>query len=294
MNSVIMESIVMGLIFSILTIGVVITFKILDFPDMSVEGTFPLGAFAFAKMLTLGMNPVLAMVVSLAAGGLGGYITYILFRKFKIQAILAGILTMTFLYSVNLRITGTPNVTFFDYKTIFQLFESLPKMLILAIITLVIKLILDWFLKTEKGYLLLATGDNETLVKSLGKNPDKYIAIGLVISNALAALAGALMAQSNGYADITMGQAIIVSALASVIIGDAFLKNANFFNRTTRAIIGAIIYRIIYGIALYLGLAPSDLKGITAIIVVFFIVYNNVSSKGLSVLKGKREENAKN
>ena len=201
---------------------------------------------------------------------------------------------MTFLYSVNLRITGTPNVTFFDYKTIFQLFESLPKMLILAIITLVIKLILDWFLKTEKGYLLLATGDNETLVKSLGKNPDKYIAIGLVISNALAALAGALMAQSNGYADITMGQAIIVSALASVIIGDAFLKNANFLNRTTRAIIGAIIYRIIYGIALYLGLAPSDLKGITAIIVVFFIVYNNVSSKGLSVLKGKREENAKN
>lgn len=284
----------MGLIFSILTIGVVITFKILDFPDMSVEGTFPLGAFAFAKMLTLGMNPVLAMVVSLAAGGLGGYITYILFRKFNIQAILAGILTMTFLYSVNLRITGTPNVTFFDYKTIFKLFESLPKMLILAIITLVIKLILDWFLKTEKGYLLLATGDNETLVKSLGKNPDKYIAIGLVISNALAALAGALMAQSNGYADITMGQAIIVSALASVIIGDAFLKNANFLNRTTRAIIGAIIYRIIYGIALYLGLAPSDLKGITAIIVVFFIVYNNVSSKGLSVLKGKREENAKN
>ena len=284
----------MGLIFSILTIGVVITFKILDFPDMSVEGTFPLGAFAFAKMLTLGMNPILAMLVSLVAGGLGGYITYILFRTFKIQAILSGILTMTFLYSVNLRITGTPNVTFFDYKTVFQLFESLPKMLILAIITLVIKLILDWFLKTEKGYLLLATGDNETLVKSLGKNPDKYIAIGLVISNGLAALAGALMAQSNGYADITMGQAIIVSALASVIIGDAFLKNASFLNRTTRAIIGAIIYRIIYGIALYLGLAPSDLKGITAIIVVFFIVYNDVSSKGLSILKGKREENAKN
>ncbi|MFR7761183.1 MAG: ABC transporter permease, partial [Peptoniphilus grossensis] len=240
MNSVIMESIVTGLIFSILTIGVVITFKILDFPDMSVEGTFPLGAFVFAKMLTLGTNPLLAMLVSLIAGGLGGYITYVLFRKFKIQAILAGILTMTFLYSVNLRITGTPNVTFFDYKTVFQLFESIPKIVILIIITLIIKIALDWFLKTEKGYLLLATGDNETLVKSLGKNPDKYIAIGLIISNALAALGGALMAQSNGYADITMGQAIIVSALASVIIGDAFLKSANFLNRTTRAIIGAI------------------------------------------------------
>ena len=164
MNSVIMESIVMGLIFSILTIGVVITFKILDFPDMSVEGTFPLGAFVFAKMLTLGMNPLLAMLFSFMAGGLGGYITYVLFRKFKIQAILAGILTMTFLYSVNLRITGTPNVTFFDYKTVFQLFESLPKIVILIIMTLIIKIDLDWFLKTERGYLLLATGDNESLL----------------------------------------------------------------------------------------------------------------------------------
>ena len=201
---------------------------------------------------------------------------------------------MTFLYSVNLRITGTPNITFFDYKTVFQLFESVPKILILIVIVLIIKFVLDWFLKTEKGYLLLATGDNETLVKSLGKNPDKYIAIGLVISNGLSALAGALMAQSNGYADITMGQSIIVSALASIIIGDAFLKNAKFLNRTTRAIIGAIIYRIIYGIALYMGLAPSDLKGVTAVIVVAFIVYNNVSLKRLSTLKEKREENVKN
>ena len=282
MNSVIIESIVMGLIFSVLTIGVVITFKILDFPDMSVEGTFPLGAFAFAKMITLEMNPIIAMVFSFLAGGVGGYITYILFRKVKIESILAGILTMTFLYSVNLRITGTPNITFFDYKTV------------LIAIVLIIKFVLDWFLKTEKGYLLLATGDNETLVKSLGKNPDKYIAIGLVISNGLSALAGALMAQSNGYADITMGQSIIVSALASIIIGDAFLKNAKFLNRTTRAIIGAIIYRIIYGIALYMGLAPSDLKGVTAVIVVAFIVYNNVSLKRLSTLKEKREENVKN
>jgi len=284
----------MGLIFSILTIGVVITFKILDFPDMSVEGTFPLGAFAFAKMLTLGLNPILAMIVSLVAGAIGGYITYVLFRKVKIQAILAGILTMTFLYSVNLRITGTPNITFFDYKTVFQLFEKVPKLAILIIIAGIIKIAMDWFLKTEKGYLLLATGDNETLVKSLGKNPDKYVCTGLMISNALAALAGALMAQSNGYADITMGQSIIVSALASIVIGDAFLKNLSILNRTTRAIIGAVIYRIIYGIALYIGLAPSDLKGITAVIVVAFLIYNNVSSKGLSVLKEKREENAKN
>lgn len=294
MSSVLIESIVMGLVFSILTIGVVITFKILDFPDMSVEGTFPLGAFVFAKMLTIGINPIIAMVAALLAGAVGGYITYVLYRKINIQAILAGILTMTFLYSVNLRITGTPNVTFFNYKTVFQLFESVPKIVILAVIGIIIKLAIDWFLKTEKGYLLLATGDNETLVKSLGKNPNKYVCTGLMISNALAALAGSLMAQSNGYADITMGQSIIVSALASIVIGDAFLKNVNALNRTTRAIIGAIIYRIIYGIALYIGLAPSDLKGITAVIVVAFLIYNNISSKGLSVLKEKREENVKN
>ncbi|MBU5670088.1 ABC transporter permease [Peptoniphilus sp. MSJ-1] len=294
MSSVLIESIVMGLVFSILTIGVVITFKILDFPDMSVEGTFPLGAFVFAKMLTIGINPIISMVAALLAGAVGGYITYVLYRKINIQAILAGILTMTFLYSVNLRITGTPNVTFFDYKTVFQLFESVPKIVILAIIGIIIKLAIDWFLKTEKGYLLLATGDNETLVKSLGKNPNKYVCTGLMISNALAALAGSLMAQSNGYADITMGQSIIVSALASIVIGDAFLKNVNALNRTTRAIIGAVIYRIIYGIALYIGLAPSDLKGITAVIVVAFLIYNNISSKGLSVLKEKREENVKN
>ncbi len=288
MSSVLTESIVMGLIFSVLTIGVFITFKILDFPDMSVEGTFPLGAFVYAKALTLGMNSVSAMFLALAAGSIGGLITYVLYRKFKIQSILSGILTMTFLYSVNLRITGTSNITFFEYKTVFQIFENIPKMAILLIIVLVIKVLMDSFLKTEKGYLLLATGDNETLVKSLGKNPDKYICLGLMISNALAALAGSLMAQSNGYADITMGQTIIVSALASITIGDAFLKNVGIVKRTTRAIFGAIIYRIIYGIAIHIGLEPSDLKGITAIIVVAFILYNNASSAGINILKEKK------
>lgn len=295
MSSVLVESIVMGLIFSVLTIGVFITFKILDFPDMSVEGTFPLGAFVFSKALSMGMNSINGMVFAFLAGAIGGLITYVLYRKFKIQSILSGILTMTFLYSVNLRITGTSNITFFEYKTVFQIFESMPKILILLIIVFVIKILMDTFLKTEKGYLLLATGDNESLVKSLGKNPDKYICLGLMISNALAALSGTLMAQSNGYADITMGQTIIVSALASITIGDAFLKNSRFIKRTTRAIFGAIIYRIIYGVAIHIGLAPSDLKAITAIIVVVFILYNNASSLGMNILKEKkREQSVKN
>lgn len=290
MNAVLTESLITGLIFSVLAIGVVITFKILNIADLSVEGTFPLGAFVFAKTLTMGMNPFLSMIFALISGAIAGYLTYFLYRRLKIEAILSGILTMTFLYSVNLRIAGTANVTFYEFKTIFQLFEKIPKLVVLAIIVLAIKFLMDWFLKTERGYLLLATGDNEKLVKALSKNPDKYTAIGLMLSNALVALAGALMSQSTGYADITMGQTIIVSALASVIIGDAFMKNFKFLTRTSRAIIGAIIYRMIFGIAIYAGLNPSDLKAITAIIVVLFLVYNQATEKGISVLKNIRSK----
>lgn len=289
MSSVLMESLVTGLIFSILAIGVVITFKILNLADLSVEGTFPLGAFVFAKVLTLGCSPFLAMALAFVMGGVFGYLTYFLYKRLKIDAILAGILTMTILYTVNLRITGTSNVTFYELDVIFSIFSSIPKIVILLIIVGLIKIIMDWFLKTEKGYLLLATGDNERLVKSLGENPNKFYAYGLILSNALVALAGSLMAQSTGYCDITMGQTIIVSALASIVIGDAFLKNAKFLNRTTRAIIGAVVYRVIFGIAISAGLQPSDLKAVTAIIVIIFIVYNNMAGLGISKLRKRKE-----
>lgn len=289
MSSVLMESLVTGLIFSIFAIGVVITFKILNLADLSVEGTFPLGAFVFAKVLTLGYSPFLAMALAFVMGGVFGYLTYFLYKRLKIDAILAGILTMTILYTVNLRITGTSNVTFYELDVIFSIFSSIPKIVILLIIVGLIKIIMDWFLKTEKGYLLLATGDNERLVKSLGENPNKFYAYGLILSNALVALAGSLMAQSTGYCDITMGQTIIVSALASIVIGDAFLKNAKFLNRTTRAIIGAVVYRVIFGIAISAGLQPSDLKAVTAIIVIIFIVYNNMAGLGISKLRKRKE-----
>lgn len=289
MSSVLMESLVTGLIFSILAIGVVITFKILNLADLSVEGTFPLGAFVFAKVLTLGYSPFLAMALAFVMGGVFGYLTYFLYKRLKIDAILAGILTMTILYTVNLRITGTSNVTFYELDVIFSIFSSIHKIVILLIIVGLIKIIMDWFLKTEKGYLLLATGDNERLVKSLGENPNKFYAYGLILSNALVALAGSLMAQSTGYCDITMGQTIIVSALASIVIGDAFLKNAKFLNRTTRAIIGAVVYRVIFGIAISAGLQPSDLKAVTAIIVIIFIVYNNMAGLGISKLRKRKE-----
>ncbi len=215
-------------------------------PDLTVEGTFPFGAFLFARFVSLGINPILSTLMAFVLGGtLAGLSTSILFTKLKIKPILAGILTMTILYSVNLKTNGKANVPLFNYNTVF---DKGSKLLILIIIVLFIKLILDLFLKTETGYLLIATGDNESLVKSLGgESSDKYKLLGLMLANGLVALSGALMAQYNGFADITMGHSIIVVALASIIIGDTIRKSSTRLKSTTRVITGAIIYRIIGG-----------------------------------------------
>ncbi len=183
---------------------------------------------------------------------------------------------MTILYSVNLRTNGKSNVPLFQYSSVFDLGS---KLLILVIIVVAIKILMDLFLKTETGYLLIATGDNESLVKSLGQNSNKYKVIGLMLANGLVALSGALMAQYQGFADMTMGSGIIVIALASIIIGDTISKSSNKIKSTTRAIIGAIIYKIIGGIAIDLGLDPHDLRAVNALIVIFFIYYNNNTEK---------------
>ncbi|MGB5822740.1 MAG: ABC transporter permease [Proteocatella sp.] len=272
MSGLLQVTIEQGLIFSILSIGVYITYKILDFPDLSVEGTFPLGAFVFAKFALLGMSPVTSCILALVAGAGAGLITYTLNIKFKIKAILAGILTMTLLYSVNLRINGRSNIGLSSYETIY---DNFGKMAVLLAIVVVVKLLMDRFLKSESGYLLIATGDNETLVKSLGQSSDKYKMIGLMISNALVALSGAMMAQSQGFVDITMGNSIIVVALASIIVGDTVMQKSSLLKGTTRAVIGAIAYKLIGGIAIEMGLAPTDLKAISAFIVIGFLAYNN-------------------
>lgn len=276
-----------GLVFSILAMGVVLTYKILDIADLSVEGTFPLGAFIFAMIVTKGLNPIVAIGISFIAGLLAGLITYLFFKKVGIQPLLSGILTMTILYSVNLRVVGKSNITLFDQENIFKMFSFLPNIVILGIIVILIKLIIDWFFKTEKGYLLVSTGDNETLVKALGKNPSVYIMAGLMLSNGLVSMSGALMAQYQGFADVNMGASMIVTALASIIIGDSFLINNTKLKRTSRAIIGACAYRIIIGIAMYLGMSPGDLKAITAIIVIIFIGYNNATDKFLMGMRRK-------
>ncbi|WP_130805759.1 ABC transporter permease [Senegalia massiliensis] len=272
MNSLIITSIEQGLIFSVLAMGVYITYKILDIPDLSVEGTFPLGAFVFAKFIMMGINPILSTFLAFVSGLLGGLLTAVLFTKLRIKPLLSGILTMTMLYSINLRINGKSNIPLFQYDSIFDMGSNL---LILIGIVLLVKIILDRFLKTEIGYLLIATGDNESLVKSLGQNSDKYKIIGLMIANGLVAMSGAMMTQVQGFVDITMGSSIIVVALASIIIGDTIRKNSETIKNTTRAILGAISYKIIGGIAIDLGLAPSDLRAISAIIVIIFLSYNN-------------------
>lgn len=286
MNSLIITTLEQGLIFSVLALGVFITYKLLDIPDLSVEGTFPFGAFIFIKFLQLGVNPIIATLFAFIFGSFAGLLTATLFIKLKIQPILAGILTMTILYSVNLKVAGQPNISIFNEDLIFDLG---PKILILIAIVLLVKVLLDLFLKTEIGYLLVATGDNEHLTRSLGENSNKYKILGFMIANGLIATSGALMAQYNGFADITMGGSIIVVALASIIIGDTIFKKNPSLKNTTRAIIGALIYQSIGSIAIDLGLNPDDLNLVNASIVIIFIAYNNI----LPELMNKKDKGVK-
>lgn len=284
MNSLIQTAIEQGLVFSVLAIGVSITFKILNFADMSAEGTFPMGAFIFAKFIMAGLPPSLSTILAFLFGTLAGIVTYTLHIKLKITALLSGILTMTLLYSANLRINGKSNVGLFKYASIF---ENMETVIVLIIIVAVIKLLMDLFMKTEVGYLLVATGDNETLVKSLGENSDKYKLIGLMISNGLVATSGAMMAQYQGFADMSMGTGIVVIALASIIVGDTLFKSRKWLRGTSRAIMGAISYKIIGAVAIDLGLSPQDLKGISALIVIIFLSYNNFVP---NIMKFKKQQ----
>ena len=289
----IITSLEQGLIFAILAMGVFLTYKVLNESDLSVEGTFPFGAFIFAKFISMGLDPIVSTLLAFCFGTLAGLMTSILFIKLRIRPLLAGILTMTMLYSVNLRINGKSNVPLFSFDSVYDLGSTL---IILVILVVAIKIILDTFLKTETGYLVIATGDNETLVKSLGANSNKYKIIAFMLANGLISLSGALMAQYQGFADATMGAGVIVVALASIIIGDTIKKNSSWFKSTSRAIMGAVIYKIMGGIAIDLGLAPTDLKAISAIIVIVFIAYNNfaVDLLGLKNRKERRVTNVKN
>lgn len=270
-----------GLVFGIMALGVYITFKILKFADLTVDGSFPLGAAVAASLIVSGQNPFLATAVAFATGGGAGIFTGLLNTKAKISDLLAGILTMTSLYSINLRIMGKPNIPLLNQPTIFTFVQDLIKsmipgfplkymfIIIFIITALAVKILLDIFLKTQMGFSLRATGDNPQMIRSQGVNTDIAKITGLCLSNAIIATAGALVAQYQGFADVGMGIGTVVAGLASVIIGDALIGERSIFFSTLSALFGSFLYRLSISLVLSFRLAQaSDLKLLTALVVI--------------------------
>lgn len=292
--NLIIDAIEEGLLFSIVSMGVYITYKILDFPDLSVDGTYPLGAAITAVLLINGVNPWLAIIISAVGGAIAGGTTAFLHVKLKISNLMSGILVMIALYSVNLRVMGKSNTPLFSTKTIFKN-TNLKSIFIIIIMVIICKIIIDTFLKTKRGFLLIAVGDNEQVVSSLGINKNGVKVLGLMISNGLVGMAGAIQAQKYGYADVTMGQGIVVMGLATVVIGITIFGKLSLLKCTTLSILGAIIYKVAIAIALRVNFNPNDLKLITAIIVIIALASNN----GIFKFKNKKikregRESAKN
>ena len=236
---------------------------------MTVDGTFPLGAAISAKLLTLGVNPYLTLLVALVAGAVAGAVTGLIHVKLKVKDLLAGILVMTALYSVNLRVMGKSNIPLFEEDNIFNTEYSM--MITIVVLILISKFLLDYLLKTKFSFALKALGDNENLIVSLGLNEEKYKIYGLMIANAFVAFSGAVLAQYQGFADVGMGTRIIVIGLASIIIGDTLFRKRRRLAGTTIVIIGSILYRGVIAVTLSMGMDASDLKLITSMIVIIIL-----------------------
>ena len=283
--SIIIGVIEEGLIYAIMALGLYITYKILDFPDLSVDGTFPMGAAVTAMLILKGVHPALTLVLSFAAGLLAGCITGLIHVKLKVRDLLSGIIMMTALYSINLRIAGKANLPIFSKETIFEnafLESVVPEALdpylvsiILFVIVLVCKILLDLFLKTRAGYLLRAVGDNEVLVTSLAKDKGMVKILGLALANGFVALAGCVYCQQKGFFEVSTGTGTMVIGLASVIIGTKLLKRFHSVKATTAVIFGSIVYKACVSLAIALGMAASDLKLITAVLFLIILVASN-------------------
>ncbi|MEF2966007.1 ABC transporter permease [Paenibacillus sp. M1] len=263
-----------GLIYAVMALGVYITFRILDFPDLTVDGSFTTGGAIAAVMITGGSSPWIATLAAFAGGLIAGAVTGLLHTKGKINGLLSGILMMIALYSINMRIMGKPNVGLLGEDTVFS---SVSPLLIMPFIVILVKLLLDLFLHTDLGLALRATGDNQRMIRSFGTHTDNTIILGLSLSNGLVALSGALIAQQSGFADISSGIGMIVIGLASVIIGEAIFGARTVFFATLAAVLGSIVYRIVVALALRIEwLEQTDLKLITAVIVVFALVLPSI------------------
>lgn len=281
-----------GLIYGIMALGVYITYKILDFPDLTVDGSFPLGGAVAAVLIKAGINPYLSLLAAFAAGVLAGICTGLIHVKLKVRDLLSGIIMMTALYTINLKIAGQANIPLFTSQTIFDndmlsvlVPESLRPyitLIIILAITLIAKYLLDLYLKTRSGYLLRAVGDNDTLVTCLAKDKGLVKIVGLAISNGLVALGGAVFAHEEGYFDISSGTGTIVIGLASVIIGTNLFKNVTLLRVTSSVLIGSILYKLCVALALNV-LEPDFVKLITAVLLLVILVLSHDRKKKVKI-----------
>lgn len=290
--SLIITTMEQGLIYGILALGVYITYKILDFPDLTVDGSFPLGGAVGAALITKGMSPFLALLLAFLAGALAGMLTGLIHVKGKVRDLLAGIIMMTALWTVNLRIAGTANVPLFFQKTIFKndlidrmfpgTLKNYATLALIFVIAVGAKLLLDLYLGTKSGFLLRAAGDNDKLVTSLAKDAGNVKIIGLAIANGLVALAGCVFCQEERVFEISMGTGAMVIGLASVIIGTSLFRKLSFLKTTTTVFFGAVIYKLCVGIAIK-NFEPRDMKLITAVL---FLVILLISTERKRKVKG--------
>lgn len=286
MSSILIGILEQGLIYGIMALGIYISYKILDFPDLSVDGTFPLGAAVTAALMLRGVNPWLCLPASAAAGCIAGMLTGFLHVKLKIKDLLAGILTMTALYSVNYRIAGAPNQFLMGYDTIFTMPEGIPQfisdyryLIVIFVLALLFKYVLDMYLSTKSGFLLRCAGENESLLVTLAQNPGRVKIRGLAISNSLVALSGSLACQRSMQFDITSGTGTMVMGLAAVIIGTTVFKKVRFMRLTSGVLLGMIIYKACITAAISSGMESSDTNLIITVLFVATLLLNGFRTK---------------
>ena len=279
-----------GFVFGLMVLGVYLTFRILDFPDLTVDGSLPLGAAVSSVCIGAGLDPYLSLIPATLAGFCAGAVTGLLNTRLKILHLLSSILTMIALYSINIRIMGKPNFTLLGKSTVLDSLAvlGLPSWmaapLLFAVITILAAAGLIWFTRTELGQAMLATGDNPRMITALGVNTGNMIVLGVGLSNALVALCGALVAQNQGSADVNMGVGTIVAGLASVIIGETLLGQGRIARMILAAVLGSVAYRLAIALALSLkvgsfSFSPSDLNLITAVVVVLALTAPKLKRK---------------
>ena len=287
-----------GMIYGILALGVYITYKILDFPDLTVDGSFPFGAALTVRLITLGAPPAVTLPAAFLGGALVGMCTGLIHVKLKVRDLLSGIIMMTGLYTVNLWVAGTGYVAIFNKKTIFDngavnaVFPAavgrFKTVMIILVITLVAKFLLDWYMSTKSGFLLRAVGDNDTIVTSLGVDKGLVKIVGLSIANGLVSLGGCIYAQQQRSFEISIGTGAVVIGLASVIIGTSLFKKSSFLRVTSSVIIGSVLYKGCVALAMFAGIDANAIKLITAVLFLIILIIS-MDRKKASQSQGQRK-----